>query len=124
MIICRFQVIQSSRDPSLRIFMLLEPYGVSSPPYSESKWNLHWWKAKPLLSFDEKIITDKSQHKKTQRLAINIFFHSKPTEEGVILNIQYMGLSTVVKLKTCILVGYFPFFDQKSYRMTVSENKF
>ena len=47
MIIYRFQVIQTSRDPSLAIFMLLEPFGVSSPPYIESKWNLHWWEAKP-----------------------------------------------------------------------------
>ena len=23
-------------------------YGISSPPYIESKWNLHWWEAKPL----------------------------------------------------------------------------
>ena len=42
MIIYRFQVIQASKDPSLSIFMLLVPYGVSSPPYIESKWNLHW----------------------------------------------------------------------------------
>ena len=41
MIIYRFQVIQTSRDPSLAIFMLLEPYGVFSPPFIESKWNLH-----------------------------------------------------------------------------------
>ena len=40
MIIYRFQVIRTSRDPSLSIFMLLEPYEVSSPPYIESKWNL------------------------------------------------------------------------------------
>ena len=37
MIIYRFQVIQTSRDPSLLIFVLLEPYGVSRPPYIESK---------------------------------------------------------------------------------------
>ena len=38
MIIYRFQAIQIwSKDPSLSIFMLLEPYGVSSPPYIESK---------------------------------------------------------------------------------------
>ena len=47
MIIYRLQVIQTSRDPSLAIFMLLEPYSVSNPPYIESKWNLHWWEAKP-----------------------------------------------------------------------------
>ena len=75
MIIYRFQVIQISRDPSLSIFMLLEQYGISSPPYTESKWNLKWWEAKsPGLSytdgkrnppaFDENIITNKSQHKK------------------------------------------------------------
>ena len=46
MIIYRFQVIQISRDPSLSILMLLEQYGVSVPPYTESKWN--WWEAKAL----------------------------------------------------------------------------
>ena len=56
MIIYCFQVIQISRDPSLSIFMLLEPYGISSLSYIESEWNLHWWEAKP-LSFDENIIT-------------------------------------------------------------------
>ena len=44
MIIYRFQVIQTSGDPSLAIFMLLEPHGVSSPSYIEPKWNLHWSK--------------------------------------------------------------------------------
>ena len=48
MIIYRFQVFKASRIPSLSIFMLLVPYGVSSPPYTESKWNLYWWEAKPL----------------------------------------------------------------------------
>ena len=47
MIIYRFQVIQTSRNHSLAIF-ILEPYGVSSPPYIESKWNLHWREAKPV----------------------------------------------------------------------------
>ena len=42
MITYRFQVIQTSKNPSLAIFMLL-----SSPQYIESKWNLHWWEAKP-----------------------------------------------------------------------------
>ena len=45
MIIYRFGMIQTSRDPSLAVFKLLEPYGVSSPPYFELKWNLHWWEA-------------------------------------------------------------------------------
>ena len=44
----RCQVIQTSRDPSLLIFILLEPYGVSLPPYIESKWNSHWWDLKTL----------------------------------------------------------------------------
>ena len=56
--------------------------------------------------------------KRAQSLANQHFFHSKPMEESVILNIQYAGLSTFVKLKAHILVGYFPFFDQKSYIMT------
>ena len=37
MIIYRFHVIPTSREPSLSIFMLLESYGVSSPPYIEWK---------------------------------------------------------------------------------------
>ena len=53
MIFYRFQVIQTSRDPSFAIFMLLDQYGVCSPPYIASKWNLHWREAKP-LPFDEK----------------------------------------------------------------------
>ena len=45
-------------------------------------------------------------------------------EESVILNVQYMGKSTVVKLKVRIRVGYFPFFDKKKkYIMTFSEKK-
>ena len=86
MIIYRFQVIQISMDPSLSIFMLLERFGVSSPPYIESKW-----KRNP-LPFDENIITDKSQHKKNSEISKStLFFHSKPMEESVILNIQYTG---------------------------------
>ena len=73
MIIYRFQLIQISRGPSLSIFMLLEPYGVSSPPYIESKWNLHWWKRNP-LPFDESIITDKSQHKKNSEISKSTLF--------------------------------------------------
>ena len=34
-------------------------------------------------------------------------------EESVILNVQYTGYSTVVKLKARIWVGYLPFFDKK-----------
>ena len=40
MITNRFQVIQTSRDPSLAISMLLEPDGVSSPPYIEIEFTL------------------------------------------------------------------------------------
>ena len=54
MIIYPIQMIQISRDPSLAIFMLLEQYGISSPLYIESKWNLHWWEAKPLTLWSEK----------------------------------------------------------------------
>ena len=46
-IIYRFQVIQTSRAPFLAIFMSLELFGISSPPYIESIWTLHWWEAKP-----------------------------------------------------------------------------
>ena len=38
-IIYRFHVFQISGDPSLSIFMLLEPYDASSPQYIEFKWN-------------------------------------------------------------------------------------
>ena len=55
MIIYRFDVIQTSRDHSLDIFMLLEPYGESSPPYIESTWNVHWWEAKPRTLWWKKI---------------------------------------------------------------------
>ena len=66
------------------------------------------------LPFDEKAFTNKSQHKKTSETSKStLFFHSKPMEESVILNIEYTGLSTVVKLKARILVGYFPFLPQK-----------
>ena len=78
-----------------------------------------------LLPFGEIIITDKSRHKKsTETSKSTFFFHLKPMEERVILNIQYTGLSTAVKLKVRILVGYFLFFYQKSYIMTFCENKF
>ena len=59
MISYRFQVIQTSRDLSLSIFMLLEPHGLSfrqNEIYTGGKLNP--------LPFDEKSITDKSQHKK------------------------------------------------------------
>ena len=75
MIICRFQVIQISRELSLSISVLLEPYGVSSPPYIESKWNLHWWEAKSLTLWWKYYRSTK----RTQRLANqHFFFHSKP----------------------------------------------
>ena len=63
MIIYRLQVIQqASRDPSLAIFMLLEPYSVSSPLCIESKGIKTVGKPNPVL-FDEKSFTDKSQWK-------------------------------------------------------------
>ena len=66
------------------------------------------------LAFDENIIIDKSQHKKNSETSKStLFFHSKPMEESVILNVQYMGYSTVVKLKARIWVGYLPFFLPK-----------
>ena len=67
--------------------MLLEPYGVSCPPYIESKWNLH----NP-LSFDEKSRIDKSQHKKNSETNTStLVFHLKPMAESVIFNVQYTG---------------------------------
>ena len=44
------------------------------------------------LPFDENIITDQSQHKKNSEISKStLFFHSKPVEESVILNVQYTG---------------------------------
>ena len=74
MIIYRFQVTQTSRDASFAIFMLLEPYGISSPPYIESKWNLHWWEAKGPVTFDEKSLTDNSQCKKNSETKTSTHF--------------------------------------------------
>ena len=54
-IIYRFHVFQTSGNPSLSIFTLLEPYDASSPPYIEFKWNLHWWEAKHLTIWRKKI---------------------------------------------------------------------
>ena len=45
-------------------------------------------------------------------------------EESVILNVQYTGLLTVVKLKAHISVGYVQGFEQKRNIMTFSENQF
>ena len=57
----------------LTTFMLLESYGVSSPPYIKSKWNLQWWMRNP-LPFDENIITEKSQHKKNSETSKSTLF--------------------------------------------------
>ena len=54
-IIYRFHVFQTSGNPSLSIFTLLEPYDASSPPYIEFKWNLHWWEAKTPYHLKKKI---------------------------------------------------------------------
>ena len=44
------------------------------------------------LPFDENIITDKSQNKKNSEITKStLFFHSKPMEESVNLNVQYTG---------------------------------
>ena len=44
------------------------------------------------LPFAENIITDKSQHKKSSEISEStLFFHEKPMEESVILNVQYTG---------------------------------
>ena len=95
-IIYRLQMIQTSRDPSLSIFLLLELYGIHhalnrNGTYAGGKRNP--------LSFDENILTDKSQHKKnsgTNKSTLLFFFHSKPKEGSVILsntrdNVQIEG---------------------------------
>ena len=77
MIIYRFQVIhQTSRDPSVAIFMT-EPYGVSSPLYIESKWNLHWWQAKHLTLWRNKVSLINRSTIRTQRLTNQHFFPFK-----------------------------------------------
>ena len=71
--------------------MLLEPYGVSSPPYIESNGTYTGGKRNP-LPFDENTITDKSQHKKNRETSKSTLFSiQKPMEESVILNVQYTG---------------------------------
>ena len=110
MIICRFQVIQTSRDPSLSIFMLLEPYGLSSPPYIHLKWHLHWWKAQSLTLW--KSLTYKSKHKK-----------SLETNKATLFSIQnqwkkvwfWMSNTRNNQIDGTYFARYFQFFDQKSY---------
>ena len=54
-------------------------------------WTYTGGKPNP-LPFDENITTDKSQHKKNSEISKStLFFHSKPMEESVILNVQYTG---------------------------------
>ena len=74
------------------------------------------------IPFDEKSPTDKSQHKKkkTQRLTNQHFF----TIQNQWKKVCFWMSNTCDKLKARILVGFVPFFDQKSYVMTLSENKF
>ena len=44
------------------------------------------------VPFDEKSLTDKSQCKKNSGTKKStLFFHSKPREESVMLNVQYTG---------------------------------
>ena len=44
------------------------------------------------LPFDEKSLTDKSQYKtNSETNKSTLFFHLKPMEESVILNVQYTG---------------------------------
>ena len=94
--IYRFQVIQTSRDPSLSIFMLLDvknrmEYLVHHTLNRTGTYMYTGGKRNP-LPFDGNIITDKSQHKRNSKTnKSTFFFHSKPMEEGVILNAQYMG---------------------------------
>ena len=76
MIIYRFQVVQISRDPSLSIFMLLEPYGISSTPYIEIEMELTLVGSEtpyPLMKTLSLINRSTTQ---TQRLANQRFFFS------------------------------------------------
>ena len=70
----------------------VEPYGVASPPYIELKFYGIYSGGKPnLYPLIKK--SDKSQCKKNSKRLTNqhVFFHSKPMEESVILNVQYTG---------------------------------
>ena len=75
-IVYLFQVFQTSGNPSLSIFTLLEPYDASSPPYIEFKWNLHLWEAKHLTIWS-KNLTDKLRHKKISQSKHQHFFSIK-----------------------------------------------
>ena len=81
-----------------------------------------------LLPFDEKkIITDKSQHKKSSETSKStLFFPIKTNERNCDFEYRTHGI-----INSCEIEGvYFGrvlsifFFDQKSYIMTFSENKF
>ena len=76
MIIYRFQGIQTSRDPSLSIFMLLEPYGVSSPPYKDK-------------AMGHEIPT--SQRKRIKK--INASYNLEGTVLDNVENIKYLGVT-------------------------------
>ena len=92
MIIYRFQVIQVSRDPSLPIFMLLEPRMAYLVHHTLNRNGTCTGGKRNPLPFDENIITDKSQHQKNSETSKStLFFHSNPMEESVILNVQYTG---------------------------------
>ena len=72
-IIYRFHVFQTSGNPSLSRFTLLEPYDASSPPYVEFKLNLHWREAKHLTILRKKL-TDKLRYKKISQLKTSTLF--------------------------------------------------
>ena len=77
-----------------------------------------------LLPFDENLSLINRSTKRAQRLANQHFFPFKTSGRKCDFEYPIHGTSIVVKLKARILVGYFPYFDQKSYIMTFSENKF
>ena len=71
MIIYRFQVIQTSRDPTLPIFIIVIAYLVHhtlnrNGTYTGRKLNP--------LSFDEKSLTNESQHKSNSETNKSTFF--------------------------------------------------
>ena len=91
--------------------MLLEPNGISSPPYIESKWD---------LSFDENIITDNRSTKRTQRLANQHIFPFKSNGRKYDLECPIHGIINSCEIEGAYLgrVLSFFFFDQKKYIMT------
>ena len=108
-----FQVIQTSRDPSLAISMLLEPYGVASPPYKLNRNKIYTsWKPNP-VPFDENNLTDKSQCKKNSATKESTLFSIQNQWQKVWFECPIHGIINSGQNWRRILVRYVPFFLPK-----------